>query len=568
MDSFGESGEQSWRSPNAGTGGLSSDRETGQDTSEDGDSGWWGGARKRQPWDGWREDGTQEKNTPETWDSWGQKDRGSDSWSSRPGHRRRGDWDENWSWKTPSEAGEEKEWTTLGASSRRRLFGDKETSEYLDDREHEEQEDDKGKAKVAGEGKRGGKISTTYPPPFRARPQESYHEWKRSVEFWIGGEGEQLPPEIIGPRMMVQLKDRAAQLVKHLSMKDVNGCDGKEKIFQALERAPIIRQLDKHRVDEHRKRLLQLCRAPGESMESYVTRAGIYRSHLMGLDQSLSMGEAFYVGHLLDHARLTRRDRAMIKTRAGTDLNEELVTNAMIDLAAELEGEAGSERRGPPRVSGQPRGTFAAELEMEPGLEEDVSGEEGEAGEIPPELAHLENEAFGLQYKARQRIAEVKKMRQFYKKPEGGGGEREDRKKLLAEQMKTRPCHSCGQLGHWSHECPHAANPAKPAQAAFGARSSKATGATTLVPIPEKDEWELLMSLYKGADGSQRGVSDEAAYKGVTHRVFSVDLNIKEVMWSLKELAFKVILDLGCMRSVAGVQWANTVLRRWHAEGR
>ena len=71
-----------------------------------------------------------------------------------------------------------------------------------------------------------GRVSNTYPPVFRAKPQESYQEWKRSVEFWIGGEGTQLPVELIGPRMMVQLKDRAAQLVKHLSISDVNGVNG------------------------------------------------------------------------------------------------------------------------------------------------------------------------------------------------------------------------------------------------------------------------------------------------------------------------------------------------------
>ena len=35
-----------------------------------------------------------------------------------------------------------------------------------------------------------------------------------------------------------------------------------------------------------------------------------------------------------------------------------------------------------------------------------------------------------------------------------------------------------------------------------------------------------------------------------------------EVCWSLKELAFKVILDIGCMRSVVGVTWATEVMRR------
>ena len=78
----------------------------------------------------------------------------------------------------------------------------------------------------AGQEKKPGRVSNTYPPIFRAKPQESYLEWKRSVEFWIGGEGTQLPVELIGPRMMVQLKDRAAQLVKHLNIADVNQANG------------------------------------------------------------------------------------------------------------------------------------------------------------------------------------------------------------------------------------------------------------------------------------------------------------------------------------------------------
>ena len=49
----------------------------------------------------------------------------------------------------------------------------------------------------------------------------------------------------------MQLRDRAAQLVKHLDNRDVSGPDGKDIILKALERAPLIMQLDKHRVDEH-----------------------------------------------------------------------------------------------------------------------------------------------------------------------------------------------------------------------------------------------------------------------------------------------------------------------------
>ena len=185
-----------------------------------------------------------------------------------------------------------------------------------------------------------GKVSSSYPPIFRAKPGESYRDWRRSVDFWLGGEGNQIPVEYIGPRIMVQLRDRAAQLVRHLNNEDVNGVNGMAKIFEVLERSPIVKQLDKHRIDQHRKRLMSLSRLAGESLESYITRGSIYRNQLLGLDSSLEMGEKFYIGHLVDHARLTRRDKALVRTRAGEE-TEESVTNALIELAAELEGEHG-----------------------------------------------------------------------------------------------------------------------------------------------------------------------------------------------------------------------------------
>ena len=85
---------------------------------------------------------------------------------------------------------------------------------------------------------------------------------------------------------MVQLRDRAAHLVKHLEPEDVDDRrwqSGLERIFATLESSPVVKQSEKHRVDWHRKRLLILNRLAGESLESYITRAGLYRSSWRGL---------------------------------------------------------------------------------------------------------------------------------------------------------------------------------------------------------------------------------------------------------------------------------------------
>ena len=299
----------------------------------------------------------------------------------------------------------------------------------------------------------------------------------------IGGEGGQLPPELVGPRMMVQLRDRAAQLVKRLSNKDVNGADGMKVIFEES----LIRQVDKHKVDE----------------QSYITRASLYRSQLLGLDSSLTMGEAFFAGHLLDHAHLSRRDKAMVKTTApfgcGRAPGDEcfggigLGTGRGAGISPE-NGTAGQARMasGTPGSRAASRHSFAAECGEGADYEEDPGDEDFEEGDTPPELMVRENEAFAMQYKAKQKIAEVRKLRQYYRKPDN-----EAKRKALSEQMKVNPCHNCGELGHWSRECPHpkggGSSSGKPQQVLVA--RTRAPPSVPSQAVSENREWDLLMSL-------------------------------------------------------------------------
>ena len=68
---------------------------------------------------------------------------------------------------------------------------------------------------------------------------------------------------------------------------------------------------------------MSLARYAGESLESYITRGSVYRAQLLGLDATLEMGESFYVGHLLDHARLSRRDKVLVRRLSNRSIRAE-----------------------------------------------------------------------------------------------------------------------------------------------------------------------------------------------------------------------------------------------------
>ena len=476
-----------------------------------------------------------------------------------------------------------------------------------------------------------GKIPSSYPPIFYARPGESWEEYWRSVTFWVASEGRSLPKEMQGPRLMQQLRERAAKIAQHLTVDQVSQADGLELIRRTIEASPIVKLLDQKRGDRRRQKFMKLSRLAGESLESFLNRADIYRRENQA-SPAYQVGEQFYLGHLLDAAKLTKRDLALIKAAAGGALEDETaVTFAMLELADQLEGVQGfpigrgepqidhedkylvqkataaahtssspmSTAFAPRRSKGRGRGfprrrlrdALVAILEDdEPDGEDPVDIADEDVGTLlgdescdeeesditafapisaeaptsaaadPPPFAEI----YAQEYKARNRVRQIKKMRQYFQKEGPQTGRRRDPnvQKWVEEQQRTEPCFICRQLGHWSQECPYRGQ--APTRAANVVHSANVS--FQHVDQSDQADWDFLMSCAK---------ADEQ-YKGAEVTQFACNMvypnhpsnATNEVFWSMAELGNKMILDLGCMRTVAGTLWATPVVKEWRRRGR
>lgn len=476
-----------------------------------------------------------------------------------------------------------------------------------------------------------GKIPSSYPPIFYARPGESWEEYWRSVTFWVASEGRSLPNKMQGPRLMQQLRERAAKIVQHLSVEQVSQSDGLDLIRRTIEASPIVKLLDQKRVDRRRQKFMKLSRLAGESLESFLNRADIYRRENQA-SPAYQVGEQFYLGHLLDAAKLTKRDLALIKAAAGGALEDETaVTFAMLELADQLEGVQGFPiGRGEPqidhedkylvqkassntstsapsspafpsgrRAKGRGKGFHRRRLrdalvaileDDEPDVEEANEQFEDEIGtmlgedsceEEEPDItafapinaeaangSHMDPppmaEVYAQEYKARNRVRQIKKMRQYFQKEGQQGGRRRDPnvQKWVEEQQKTEPCFICRQLGHWSQECPYRGQ--APTRAANVVHSANVSF-QHVEHQSDKSDWDFLMSCAK-ADEQYKGAEvTQYACHMVSPNAPTTSTN--EVFWSMAELGNKMILDLGCMRTVAGTLWATPVVKEWRRRG-
>ena len=213
--------------------------------------------------------------------------------------------------------------------------------------------------------------------------------------------------------------------------------------------------------------------------------------------------------------------------------------------------------------------TYAMDLDgpiwEEPSEMQDEVGTmmDGEEEQEIPELAQAEHDAMVMHHKAKQRIAEIRKLRQYFKRPDP-----EERKRLLAEKMKTAPCHRCGELGHWSRECPQKVN----AAGVTSSRSSSMRGPSA------EDDWAAMVALCNRDDAkSDRGYKTLAAAVrrnpkeqkpcSVVRTSFVCGRPF-EAFWSQHELERRVIVDLGCVKSVVGVKWMRALLTEWKAQQR
>ena len=496
-----------------------------------------------------------------------------------------------------------------GAWEHYKMNGASDEEQVSRDKEESSQSTEQTKGKT--------RIPSSYPASFAAQSTESYKEWKRAVQMWIAGEGGMLPCEVIGPRVLSVLKGRASILTRKLTVDEVSRPEGLALIFSTLESSSLVQELSGQRGERAQREFLQCKRAPHESLDSFLMRVEAQRDLMLEEDAEFAMGERFLVGYVLDNSELTQRDRVLVMAAAGNKLSTAAVYPALRRMGPFLQGTVPigrglSDRPLLPELqpdaphgsaaqsqgaSSHGRGRFgraygAHVMEEETGGD-DIVPEEG-AGDLEEpangddEMSVAEHEAFVAVQQGQARLKAIRQARGYYRRTEQSAGGDTAAKKRLEELMAKNPCRNCGGFGHWSRDAICPKNQAKAATSANVTVTDRGTPpavpvseALTAVSTPAKNlapsasgssatpshaaltaVLESYLSRQNPAShvASAYMVSADGGEGTLPEAVFDMHMQADTLLaHPPKNTDYEgvMIVDIGCVRSVAGVAWVE-----------
>lgn len=449
------------------------------------------------------------------------------------------------------------------------------------------------------------KIPSTYPPTFSASPSESYLEWKRSVKCWIAGEGGQLPEDVMGPRCLSVLKGRASVIVRHLKIEDVSRAGGLDMVFNALEASPMVKELDGQRGEKAQREFLRCRRHAGESMDSFIMRVQAQRAIMEEEDSTFVVGDRFLVGYILDHAELILKDRVIILAAAQNQMNSEAIFPALRRMGPFLQDTVPIGKGvldAPLLLELQPNYLSSSKPAASEGgggkegrrpwqpckahVVEDAGGYSGPEEElddlgswtVPEELEIATHAALAAYSASQAKLRALRQARGYFQKTEPSV--QPNRRNRLKKLMQENPCRNCGGYGHWSKdpECPK------------NNRASSGSASLVTTPAPSSSNSPDQVQPPQATDhAAMSAVLEQMIREQQTSRVYTAAVTLGAegsssatpsttsstteeyvtlVNASDDLLSSRMVVDLRCFRTVAGVDWVVQEIARCRAHGR
>ena len=372
---------------------------------------------------------------------------------------------------------------------------------------------------------------------------------------------------------------------------EVSQSGGLDLVFQALESSPMVMELDGQRGEKAQREFLRCRRQAGESMESFLMRVQAQRAVMEEEDPTFAVGDRFLVGYILDHAELTLKDRVMVLAAAQNQMSSSSVFPALRRMGPFLQGtvpigkdvidapllpELQPDQAPHSKTSAAAEGGKEGRRPWQPykvNVVEEVSGYSGAEEEwdeltssqaaVPEELEAATHAAMAAFSASQAKLRAIKQARGYFQKTEPTV--QPDRRERLKKLMQENPCRNCGQYGHWSKdpECPRNANGSNATSA-----SLVTTPAQSSISSPEQQAEHAAMSAVleqmmrdQQSQGASRAYMAAAATR--VGQEFVTLVNASEDL-----LAGRMVVDLGCLRTVAGVKWIVQEVARCRSQGR